>query len=98
MVNEIKVYHRIAVIYADDGQRYVLDPLRGAKITSPQKISDYLAYYNDETDVHRYVGQAYSPLEIKKEFTSYKDIAQVFQEIPEEPILTVDELTGTLET
>ena len=98
VVNEIKVYHRIAVIYADDGQRYILDPLRGAKIIAPQKISDYLAYYNDETDVHRYVGQAYSPLEIKKEFTSYKDITQVFQEIPEEPILTIDELTGVLET
>jgi hypothetical protein len=54
----------------------------------PQKISDYLAYYNDEHDVYRYIGQAYSPLIIKKEFTSYKDIAQLFQEVPEEEILT----------
>jgi hypothetical protein len=70
-------------VYADDPDasgRYVLDPLRGAKTTAPQKISDYLAYYNDETDVHRYLGQAYSPLVIKKEPTSYKDIIQIFPE------------------
>ena len=98
LVHEEKVYHRIAVVYADDGQRYVLDPLRGAKTAEPQKILDYLGYYNDKTDVHRYIGQAYSPLMIKKEITSYKDIAQIFQEVPEEQILTIDESTGVLET
>ena len=75
VVDGEKVYHRITVLYGDDpanrnnragsevsGGRYVLDPLRGAKTIIPQKISDYLAYYNDEHDVHRYVGQGYSPM------------------------------------
>lgn len=76
------------MIYGDDEQRYVLDPLRGAKTIAPQKISDYLGYYNDEADVHRYIGQAYSPLEIKKEFTRYDNIAQLFQQTDRQGILS----------
>jgi hypothetical protein len=86
--NGEKVYHRITLIYADDQQRYVLDPLRGAKTKAPQKISEYLPYYDDETDVHRYIGQAYSPLVIKKKFTKYENITPLFQEVAREEILT----------
>jgi len=75
-------------VYADDGQRYVFDPLRGTKTIAPQKISDYIVYYDDETDVHRYVGQGYSPSTIKEGFTIYENIMQLLEQIPGEEILT----------
>jgi hypothetical protein len=54
----------------------------------PQKLSDYLAYYNDEIDVHRYVGQGYSPSVIKDGITHYDTFAQLFFETVEEDVVT----------
>ena len=96
-----KTYHRITVLYADDPDasgRYVLDPLRGAKTRVPQKLSNYIGYYDDETDVHRYIGQWYSPSVIKKNITHYDTIAQLFQEDVKVEILTWEVLTWKILT
>jgi len=55
------------VIYGDDSQRYVLDPLRGSKSLEPQKFDEYIKYYDDEINVRWYIGQSYSPLLVKEE-------------------------------
>lgn len=65
-----------------------MDPLRGAKTTNPQRIDEYLGYYEDKQDVRRYVGQAYDPLRIKKDMTSYKDIIQFAPDIQEEQLIS----------
>ena len=96
-----RVYHRITFVYTDDPDasgRYVLDTLRGVRTTAPQKLSDYLAYYTDEQDVHRYIGQGYSPSIIKDGFTVYENIAQLFQQIVEEEILTWEIFTWEVAT
>jgi hypothetical protein len=70
VVHGKKVSHRIVVLYGDDpdGSRwYVLDPLRGARTAKPQEFFRYLEYYSDETDVHRYLGQGYSPVAVSSE-------------------------------
>lgn len=76
---ETKVYHRVAVVYADDGQRYVLDPLRGQRTASPQTFSEYFAYYDDEIQVQRYIGQAYIPSTIRRKALKDEEIAEVLQ-------------------
>lgn len=89
IANGKKSYHRTTFIYTNDLEnsgRYVLDPLRGAKTITPQKISDYLAYYTDETDVHRYIGQGYSPSVIKDGFMVYENIMALFQQISDEQL------------
>ncbi len=79
------VYHRIAIVYADDSketseserkQRWVLDPLRGAKTVEPQLFTDYIAYYQDKIDLKRYIGQAYIPSVIKTAFSRQTDIIE----------------------
>ena len=88
---ETRTYHRITVIYADDEQRYVLDPLRGARTTAPQKVADYIAYYDDEIDVHRYIGQAYIPSVIREKYMLDEEITQLL--FPQAPLLVVSEST-----
>gem|GEM_PF-1893291 len=88
---ETRTYHRITVVYGDEsaasdgagGQRYVLDPLRGARTTAPQKFEDYIAYYDDEIDVQWYIGQAYIPSVIMEKFFVADDIRQLLSNVIE---------------
>lgn len=85
---ETRTYHRITVVYADDpaasdgagGQRYVLDPLRGSRTTTPQVFADYIAYYDDEIDVRRYIGQAYSPSVINGQSMHDEGMLKIFND------------------
>jgi hypothetical protein len=89
-----EIYHRITILYSDDvyaSGRYVLDPLRGNRMTTPQLLSGYLAYYADEKDVHWYIGKGYSPLLIKDDFIHYDANEQVSIDEISAPVFVSDD-------
>jgi hypothetical protein len=97
MSQDTKVYHRVAVVYvtgAEGSGWYVLDPLRGARTTEPQLFQDYFAYYADELEVQRYIGQAYVPSVIMEKLFDADNIRQLLGNVVDTEEDGIDGIDG----